>query len=119
MNRLPSSGTDHNRFREGLREICGDSHTHALFLNMLSLLEHIGSRKIMLARARTSEGEVLKHLAEEARHAFFFKRAAEKLAGRALGYGPVDTLAGAAARLYMNRLDARVSHCVESSLPYL
>src|SRR5438874_2336608 len=115
MNRLPLSGTDAGpgeaaaRLRAGLRALCADAGIHARFLNTLSLLEHLGSRKIMLARVEVRDGALLKHLAEETRHAFFFKRAAEKLARNALDYSPESTLAGAAARFYMDRLDVRVS----------
>ena len=126
MNRLPLSGTDAGggepaaRLRTGLRALCADAGIHARFLNTLSLLEHLGSRKIMLARVKVRDGALLKHLAEEARHAFFFKRAAEKLARHALNYTAESTLGGAAARFYMDRLDARVSAVVRSdSLPYL
>jgi hypothetical protein len=90
---------------------------------MLSLLEHIGSRKIMASRVMAAAGhDILKHLAEEARHAFFFKRAAEKLARRALDYSPENTMASASARSYMDRLDAEIARALASAppvLPYL
>src|SRR5579884_874228 len=89
-----------------LAAIASDPPLHARFLNMLSLLEHIGSRKIMTSKAMSDPAsDVLKHLAEESRHAFFFKRAAERTASRHLDYSPVHTIAPAAARLYMGRLD--------------
>ena len=127
MNLLPLSGDHGNSPKavivRGLLElICGDPELHARFLNTLSLLEHIGSRKIMLSRAGVADGRILKHLAEEARHAWFFKRAAEKLARKPLGYDTAGTLAGAAARFYMARLDIRVSDSLrfeDNSLPYL
>jgi hypothetical protein len=127
MNLLPLSG-DHGSSAEAaiirlrLESICTEPALHARFLNTLSLLEHIGSRKIMLSRAGDADGGLLKHLAEETRHAWFFKRAAEKLARRALDYGAGSTLAGPAARFYMGRLDARISDALRSgddSLPYL
>jgi hypothetical protein len=94
----------------GLRAIIADDATHARFLNMLSLMEHIGSRKIMLSQAKGElPQDTLKHLAEETRHAFFFKRAAENLAGRSLDYGAADTMAGTEARMYMARLDAFIA----------
>ena len=63
-------------------------------------MEHIGSRKIMASQSeRGLGGDTLRHLAEETRHAYFFKRAAEKLAHRPLGYGAAETIAGAAARV--------------------
>jgi hypothetical protein len=106
--------------REQLGAICADRETAARFFNTLSLLEHIGSRKIMSARVRVRDSALLKHLAEETRHAFFFKRAAEKTAGRPLDYAAASTLAGAAAAAYMGRLDARISRVLQcDTLPYL
>jgi hypothetical protein len=126
MNRLPLSGSDAAgesaaQFRAGLQAICADVELHARLLNTLSLLEHIGSRKIMLARGAALDGRMLQHLAEETRHAYFFKRAAEKIAQRSLDYGGACTLAGAAARFYMGRLDYGVNSALPSgsSLPYL
>jgi hypothetical protein len=97
---------------------------HARFLNTLSLMEHIGSRKIMASQSEPGlAGDTLRHLAEETRHAYFFKRSAEKLAHRPLGYDTGETIAGAAARGYMERLDAAILHELDatsqSALPYL
>jgi hypothetical protein len=103
-----------------LAAICAEPLSHARFLNMLSLLEHIGSRKIMTSPAMAAAGaDMLKHLAEETRHAFFFKRAAERIARRALDYGATDTVAGAAARFYMGRLDAQIAAAVGKAVPAL
>jgi len=91
MNRsFLSAFEERNRpFEESVRAhlaaFAGEPAAHARLLNMLSLLEHIGSRKIMTCRAMRAPGlELLKHLTEESRHAFFFKRAAVGAAGRAL-----------------------------------
>lgn len=110
--------------KQRLGWFCANPAAHARFLNTLSLMEHIGSRKIMASQSeRGLGGETLRHLAEETRHAYFFKRAAEKLAHRPLGYGMSETIAGAAARGYMERLDAEILHELdgepESPLPYL
>ena len=100
--------------------LCAEPPVHARFLNMLSLLEHIGSRKIMTSPAMAEAGaDMLKHLAEETRHAFFFKRAAERIARRALDYGAADTLAGAAAAFYMGRLDAEIARSLGKAAPAL
>ena len=51
---------------------------------MLSMLEHMGSRKIMVSqmgRGDVLDQDTLQHLAEEARHAYFFKRHAERVNG--------------------------------------
>jgi len=96
--------------RAVLARICADAGLHARFLNSLSLMEHIGSRKIMASQAGGPlSSDTLKHLAEETRHAFFFKRAAEGVAGRELSYEAVDLLAGPQAGLYMGRLDAFIT----------
>src|SRR5689334_15957833 len=99
MNRLLLSAFEEKNLpladgvRAHLAAFSAEPAGHARFLNMLSLLEHIGSRKIMTCRAMRAPGlELLKHLTEESRHAFFFKRAAEGLAGRAFDYCAADTV---------------------------
>ncbi|HEY4265388.1 MAG TPA: hypothetical protein VGM72_08725 [Micropepsaceae bacterium] len=126
---LSSNFEENNRrlvapVRTRLAAICAAAPLHARFLNMLSLLEHIGSRKIMTSPAmQAPDLDALKHLAEEARHAVFFKRAAERTAARAFDYSPANTLAEPSARLYMSRLDVEISRGVGAAaipaLPYL
>jgi hypothetical protein len=110
--------------RQQLRAWCDRPAEHARFLNTLSLLEHIGSRKIMVSQTRGPLScEVLKHLSEEARHAFFFKRLAEKVAGRVLDFSPANTLGLGAAQMYFGRLDAGIARALqpndEAETPYL
>jgi len=109
--------------RARLVAFCADAAVHARFLNMLSLMEHIGSRKIMLSQAKAEFVQsTLRHLAEETRHAYFFKRLAEKLARRPLSFSEPDTIAPASARAYMGRLDAAITNRLNgggSELPYL
>ena len=95
-------------FRAFLRTVIARPEQHVRFLNLLSLLEHIGSRKIMLSQMKgILTQDILKHLAEETRHAFFFKREAEKLAGHGLeGYSDAETLAAGSGKLYFGRLDS-------------
>ena len=95
-------------FRDFLRRVIAQAGDHTRFLNLLSLLEHIGSRKIMLSQMKgILTQDILKHLAEETRHAFFSQREAEKLAGHKLEvYADTETLAGGAGKLYFGRLDA-------------
>lgn len=97
---------------------------HARFLNTLSMMEHIGSRKIMVSQTEGPLGrEILKHLAEETRHAFFFKKAAETLARRTLEYDDSETLCPASARMYFGRLDAGIAQALgpdaHVEVPYL
>lgn len=110
--------------RRHLATLCHRPEEHARFLNTLSLLEHIGSRKIMTSQTHGPlQCETLKHLAEEARHAFFFKRTAEKVAGRTLDYSDADAMMPSSARMYFGRLDASVSRALEADVsaevPYL
>jgi hypothetical protein len=110
-----------NRVHALLTRIGADAALGARFLNTLSLMEHVGSRKIMVSQSRGGvlNAQTLQHLAEETRHAFFFKRAAEALSGRPLGYDADDLLAGAQARHYMARLDARIARAATGRTAYL
>lgn len=108
------------RVRNFLTEIVENKPKHALFLNMLSMLEHLGSRKIMLSQMnRTLTEDALKHLAEEARHAYFFKRHAERVAKRALdGWTDENTMCRIPAAMYFGRLDAGISREVGDDAAY-
>jgi hypothetical protein len=93
--------------RSLLARIVADAPRHARLANTLSMLEHIGSHKIMTTQhAADLDQATLKHVAEEAGHAYFMKRQAEKTAQRPLAYADEDLLAPAAARMYFQRLEA-------------
>lgn len=97
------------RTRVLLNRLVPEPPMHARLVNTLSLLEHIGSRKIMATQhGERADQSTLRHLAEEAHHAYFMKRQAEKSAGRPLEYVDRDLLAPAAARMYFQRLEAAV-----------
>jgi hypothetical protein len=102
-----------------LRAVIAAPPLHSGFLNMLSLLEHVGSRKIMLSQMNGPlDRDTLQHMAEETRHAFFFKQLAERIAGtRISGYEPCHTLCPAPARAYFGRLDAEVSRALRDTSP--
>jgi hypothetical protein len=93
-----------------LARIVADAPRHARLVNTLSLLEHMGSHKIMATQhAADIDQPTLKHVAEEAHHAYFMKRQAEKTAQRPMEYVASDLLAPAAARLYFQRLEAAMT----------
>jgi hypothetical protein len=93
--------------RSLLARLVPDAPQHARLVNTLSMLEHIGSHKIMSTQhAADIDQPTLKHVAEEAHHAYFMKRQAEKTAERAMEYVPGDLLAPAAARMYFQRLES-------------
>jgi hypothetical protein len=82
---------------------------HARLLNTLSMLEHLGSHKIMATQhGQAIDQPTLKHLADETRHAFFFKRHADREAGRTMNYDADDLIAPASARLYFQRLETEI-----------
>ena len=90
-----------------LARIATDAPLHARLLNTLSMLEHLGSRKIVATQSSAGIDEpTLRHVAEEAHHAYFMKRQAQKAGGRALEYVDEDLLAPAAARMYFQRLES-------------
>lgn len=108
--------------RSHLSAIIKDREAHAKFMNMLSMLEHMGSRKIMVSQMHKSETlteDTLKHLAEEARHAYFFKRQAERAAGKSLdGWTDENTTARVPALMYFGRMDAGISKIVGDDAAY-
>jgi hypothetical protein len=100
-----------------LGRVVPDAGRHARLINTLSMLEHLGSHKIMATQhAAGIDQPTLKHVAEEAHHAYFMKRQAEKTADRPMEYVAQDLLAPAAARAYFQRLESALKrslapHC--------
>lgn len=122
---IASGMKENNKSLEGVVEsvlssIVNNTKNHIKFMNMLSMLEHMGSRKIMLSQMNNSLSEdTLRHLAEEARHAYFFKRQAERLAKTKIdGYDDENTLARASAIMYFGRLDAGITREVGNRFAY-
>ncbi len=65
--------------RQVLEAISKDPALEARWLNTLSLLEHIGSRKISKSVCEKHPSlEVLEHFADETRHAYIFKKLASR-----------------------------------------
>jgi hypothetical protein len=96
--------------RSVLARAVADAPLHARLINTLSMLEHMGSHKIMATqRSAGIDQPTLKHVAEEAHHAFFLKRQAEKTAERPLEYVASDLLAPASARMYFQRLESAMA----------
>lgn len=90
-----------------LDRIASDTDLQPRLLNSLSMLEHMGSHRIMATQHGALVGQAtLRHLAEECQHAFFMKRQAEKAAGRVLEFTAGDLLAPSSARGYFRRLEA-------------
>lgn len=95
-----------NRIKDVLDRITADRLLEARWLNTLSLMEFIGSRKISRTMAETHPSvDVLDHLADETRHALAFKELANLVhGGEVEGY-----LCGTAAKEYFFKLDRELS----------
>lgn len=100
--------------RSLLGRIVPEPAVHARLINTLSMLEHLGSHKIMATQHSAAiDQATLRHVAEEAHHAYFMKRQAEKAAARPLEYVDDDLLAPATARMYFQRLESAMARRLE------
>lgn len=81
--------------------------SHARWLNTLSYLENCGARKIAACEHPTKvKCEMLKHAAEEFRHAYHLKVQTQKVTSDHLeDYSSKSLLGGAETRLYLAKLD--------------
>ena len=101
---------------------------HGRWLNTLSFLEYIGARKIIKSqKACDLDIMILEHMAEETRHAHFFKKLSEKVSprhseGHCEGYRESELLSGRQAEKYFQDLDTIVADelgMVKTLLNYL
>jgi hypothetical protein len=94
-----------------LTKIVASHATHAQWLNTLSYLENCGARKIAACEHPTLvQEEMLKHAAEEFRHAHYLKQQIQKISS-----SPMDTyslplmLGGISSFHYLTALDIKTS----------
>ena len=101
-----------------INKIVKDDTLHAKWLNTLSLMENTGARKI-------SAGEhplnvtliVLKHAAEEARHAFYLKKQISKIKEKGFeSYQFSSLLAPVHSYQYLHALDIATSRYLKEKL---
>ncbi len=96
-----------------LTAIIADPCRHVAWLNSLSYLEYCGAQKIAAYSTKTTEHSttLLQHLAEEFRHAFFFRKLADTVARK--HSTPIGTvkplLLGTFGRRYLHILDLQIS----------
>jgi len=101
-----------------LPQIIADNELHAKWLNTLSLMENTGARKISASEdPLTVTYIILKHAAEEHRHAFYLKKQIEK-AGKDLcpTYAAEYLIAPAYSRYYLNQLDIDVCRYLKKEM---
>src|SRR6202000_90594 len=101
-----------------LPTIIADNELHARWLNTLSLMENTGARKISASEDPvTVTYIILKHAAEEHRHAFYLKKQIEKTAdGLCPTYAAEYLLAPTFSKYYLNQLDVEVCRYLKKEL---
>lgn len=90
-----------------LTRIIADDRLHARWLNTLSMMENTGARKISRYEHPVQvDLTVLKHAAEEARHAYYLKKQLSKLEEVSCpDYSAAYLLAPLLSRQYLSRID--------------
>jgi len=101
-----------------LNTIVNNNALHARWLNTLSLMENTGARKISASEdPLTVTYIILKHAAEEHRHAFYLKKQIEKFRGiDCPTYSGEYLLAPAYSKYYLNQLDVQVCRYLKTTL---
>ena len=93
---------------------------HYKWLNTLSFLEYLGCRKIVKSQKASSlKPMFMEHIAEEARHAYFFKRLALRMAPehldlKDLDYREAHLFVGEEAEAYFQGLDKGLHQALQS-----
>jgi len=99
-------------------KIVSDNALHAKWLNSLSMMENTGARKISRYEHPVKTNIiVLKHAAEEARHAYYLKKQIEKLAPDACpDYSFEYLLAPVESHHYLHQLDTQACRYLKEKL---
>lgn len=103
---------------QAIDKIVQDNSLHAKWLNSLSMMENTGARKISKYEDPVKTGIiVLKHAAEEARHAYYLKKLIGKLDADACpDYSHPYLLAPVESSQYLNRLDVEACRYIKKEL---
>lgn len=103
-----------------IHQIVSHPELHAKWLNSLSMMENCGARKISASEhARDVDLIVLKHAAEEARHAYYLKSQIRKLEYEGCKtYRPHELLAPIESFQYLHRLDTMISRYLKQQFDF-
>lgn len=93
-----------------LENIVNDNALHAKWLNTLSYMENAGAKKISASEHKENVNLIiLKHAAEEHRHAYYLKKQLDKLGGDLCRtYTNEELLTPNQTKFYLNALDVAV-----------
>lgn len=99
-----------------LTTIVASNQLHAKWLNTLSFLENCGARKIAACEHPTLvKEEMLKHAAEEFRHAHHLKRQIERVSSNSMDTYSLSFMFGGTATLhYLTALDLKASRYLKN-----
>ena len=105
-------------FNKLLPVIINNNQLHACWLNTLSLMENTGARKISASEdPETVTYIILKHAAEEHRHAFYLKKQIEKVEkGNCPTYANEYLIAPKSSKYYLNQLDVDVCRYLKKEM---
>jgi bacterioferritin (cytochrome b1) len=107
-----------SELRQILEQIVLNPNLHARFLNTLSYMENVGARKISKFESRPSTNlMILKHAAEEHRHAYFLKKQIFKLVDTGFEtYEDAYLMCPKSSANYLDLLDLRVCKLLKKEL---
>ena len=101
-----------------LSNIISQDTSHAQFLNTLSFMENAGARKISACEhPETVSLMILKHAAEEHRHAYYLKKQLNKVfPGKCATYARETLIAPSESCCYLNKLDVLSSRYLKKEM---
>lgn len=106
--------------KEVIDKIVASPVLHAKWLNSLSMMENCGARKISASEhSQNVDLIVLKHAAEEARHAYYLKSQIRKMNVEGFKtYSSDALLAPIQSFQYLHQLDIAISRYLKSNFEY-
>jgi hypothetical protein len=102
-----------------IERIVKDDELHARWLNTLSMMENTGARKISASENKSKVTlMVLKHAAEEARHAYYLKKQIERLGFEDffINYNPEYLISAFDSLQYLPRLDVELCRYLRNEM---
>jgi len=102
------------------KTVVKDDHLHARWLNTLSMMENAGAKKIKKCEHPVLATEtILKHAAEEARHAYYLKKQIQKINKNSCPtYEKQYLLAPKMSYHYLHELDIKISRFLKERFNY-
>ncbi len=108
-----------DKLKKIISTVIKNDKQHARWLNTLSMMENTGARKISASEHKNHVTlMILKHAAEEARHAFYLKKQISKVAqiNQFNNYSPATLLSPLTSLQYLNRLDVELCRYLKNDL---